>query len=265
MSGNNKQLLSMIPLRSSDSKDLIYINPLGEYSSLAYKKDSIDITIKEGSRFRPVHISEVNVKLQNRFHNIYPFIVCKDEKYYLYNGNIDMNTVITDKDIEKNGVLVEDNWIESDLSNEDKSTLEKYKNNMDYYSYTTSKKDINILEGTTTIDILRVDSDSYTNIVSLSNLKSLNISTGVEAKVDLEIQYSLSNSSYGIFNHHTVFSAFECIEKGGAIITNSYNFIELVNNKVQIEYIDDIIRVLPISDDVTECIISNCIVTYGRL
>ena len=37
------------------------------------------------------------------------------------------------------------------------------------------------------------------------------------------------------------------------------------NSDVLVEYVDGVVRVIPGSDEVGECIISNCLVTYGHI
>lgn len=268
-----KELLSIISSRDNnlENESSVFIQSLQEYSSLNYVEDNQTYVIKEGTRFRPVHLSELEAKLRQREFNQYPFkVVDSNGLVYLY--PYDPDEIITDESIQEKGVLVVDT---EEGVKEMEAALSSYKSEIEYYInmkgnnynfFNTSTKEIDILNGATTIDVLRVGSDSYTNIISLSNLKNLFINSGVEAKVDLGIQYTrVINSTPKVYNHHMVFQAFEYENGVGVIETISNDFIQQVDDKVQIEYIDDTIKVYSISDDILECVINNCTVTYGGL
>ena len=65
-----------------------------------------------------------------------------------------------------------------------------------------------------------------------------------------------------LYTKETTFSGFNLLNNE---ITNNTPYVENINSDVVIEYVGNIIRVVPTSLNVNECIISNCTITYGKL
>lgn len=222
------------------------------------------------SPFRPVTVSELFNKLGERDWNIV------GRKYI--DGNKELRTAINSGSdrIEKTGcyTVSPSNEIiinrESDLENleslkvEHSDIIQMFKNMKEsktVYLYNTSELVFDILNGSVTMDL--VDSDQYISTLSLENLfKRVSVS-GVSAKVDLSIKYSKNNQ---IYSHNMVFDAFKYPNTPDEIVRyTGNNFIKLINDEVNVEYIDSVIRVVPDNPEIDECIISNCTVTYGNL
>lgn len=69
-------------------------------------------------------------------------------------------------------------------------------------------------------------------------------------------------------NYKTTFSAFNYRyqENDGGLVLESEDWIKVIgDDEIQVEFIEGILKALPLSNDVSECIISNCTVIYGKL
>ena len=122
--------------------------------------------------------------------------------------------------------------------------------------YNSSKVIVDFLSKSISIDLMT--EDSYTNTVSLLPVIEKHKTSGLTAKVDLNVRYSKENV---IYSRELTFEAFKY--EGSTFNTES--FIKKLNSDIFIEYLNGVIRVIPESPLVNECIISNCIVTYGCL
>lgn len=154
-------------------------------------------------------------------------------------------------------------------------------NNNEVYLYSTTKNTVDILNNSVIIDIIPYSSDVYTNTVDLGPLTSYYISPNVKTKIDIGIQYSKNTpeeviSSEGtvtginyvekLYSKETTFLGFSySLDNSGKISLLVNNYVESIGEDVVIEFVNNVIRVIPKSNDVDECIISNCTVTYGRL
>ena len=107
--------------------------------------------------------------------------------------------------------------------------------------------------------------DSYTSAVNLQDLIEYSSFPGTKARVNLNIQYSRSNisgNSAEIYSYHTIFDAFEYTEDRNLVLPG---IIETVgDNLIRLEYLGGTIRLFPLSQRITECIINNCTVIYGN-
>ena len=90
----------------------------------------------------------------------------------------------------------------------------------------------------------------------------------ISARLDISIKYSKLNderTEASINNYFTTFKAFEYDVNRNLIMENT---IEIINDNtgdlVKIEYFNGIIRLFPLSPRITECIINDCTVIYGK-
>ena len=143
---------------------------------------------------------------------------------------------------------------------------------------------LSILEKSVSFDLVASDSDFYTNSLDLSELRRYAVVSGISARIDVTVQYSIydENAEEGkkikVFNRDSSFSAFryEYDKESNVVECISDSFKETINNDIIVSYISDIkegsdikknvnlLEVIPISDRVSECIISRCVVTYGK-
>lgn len=243
------------------------LTPSEEYSVINYKTDEGNWRgIVEGTKFRPLHLSELSKKLESRGWNTgYKFFTHEDELWISQKFHPDYVPSLSSL---RSGIPKQISWSSSlsSVYDEIKSDTNYAKileemNEKEINLYNTSTRGIDLVNGKQTIDVISINGDTYTNMLSLIPLKNHIISEGVSAKVDLMIAYT---SSGNIFYHSTTFPAFTYLSNDGNLILEEEKWIEEVNGKLQIEYIDGIIRVMPLIAEVTECIISNCTIEYGR-
>lgn len=129
--------------------------------------------------------------------------------------------------------------------------------------FNSSKIVVNILDNQIIMDL--VDKDEYTNSVSLKKYIDKSIKAGLSGKIDLSIEYSKEGN---IFGKDFTFEAFnyEKLEDDNNPQLNIKNRTFNINsNEVIVEYLDGVIKVLPQSKSIDECIISNCLLTYGYI
>lgn len=219
------------------------------------------------SPHRPITMSELFKKLDTRDWNI------ADRKYI--DGDRKLRRSVNSKNdsVQETGYYTVSpgkeitNNIEPDLESykvEHSDIIQMFKNMKEsktVYLYNSSELVFDILNDSVTMDL--IDSDQYTSTLSLENLFKRATVSGVSARVDLSIKYSKNNQ---IFSHNMIFEAFRFPNTPEEIVEyTGNNFIKTVNNEISIEYIDNVLRVVPDNSDIDECIISNCTVTYGNL
>lgn len=159
--------------------------------------------------------------------------------------------------INNSGINIDYTPDESDLSNFNntyKDIINMLNSEDNIYLFNTSKYSVDILSDSVTFDV--VSRNSYTNTVSLENLYNYSSNPNVTAKVDVSVRYSKNNV---VYTHDLTFEAFE---KDSGI---KNNIIDSSNDDIILEYLENVIRVIPGNNDVDECIISNCTVTYGNI
>lgn len=252
------------------------------------------------SNFRVIRASEFNKRLQERDWNITyrkymdsekNLYICLDDK----SDGDGFTNIISDN---TNSIVVSNYPTEEDKSsfNEFLNSLKtsgndklvdiynEYNNmnSSEIYLYSVKKNTVDILENSVTIDVIPYNSDIYTSTVDLNGLVGYCIPFSekdkVTSKVDVGIQYSKTeeiyiedeNSETGyiteemekLYTKETTFGGFNLLNNE---ITNNTPYVENINSDVVIEYVGNIIRVVPTSLNVNECIISNCTITYGKL
>lgn len=265
----NKKL-NIVTSANSGEKEKIFIVGNGAHSNLTYlssKGEQIDIT-GEGSEFRPLRCSELFKKLSERDWNITcrKFISTaegEDEMLKIKFGNTNSDPIAYINSSNSSSGYSASN--PSGISEEEKELFRtEYKEILDgmakneIYIYNSSKNIIDFVNNSVIINAIKYDSDIYTNTLSLNELLNNSSYPGISGKVDVTIQYSKDNF---IVNHDVTFEAFKFSDDK---LTNN-NFIEDINSEVIFEYTNNIIKVLPKSNDIDECIIRNCTITYGNL
>lgn len=210
------------------------------------------------SNERPLLLSELVMRMSNRNWG-YPIIkTCNENQFSGYYGEMsfgESNKYFPIPEI-KNPQFP----VCSDYPSSDQSDLEKiYRDVLAMKEiegitfYSSSKVTVDFLNSSITLNLLE-DGD-YTNTISLINIEKKLNTSGISCKVDLTVKYVKN----GIYCRDLTFKAFEI--KEGSVERD--DFISSLDGDIMIEYIDGIIRVIPEIQEVGECIISNCILTYG--
>lgn len=294
--------MKKIELITTTSKDLSISQVTGidgdkEYYLLGDNK----ALVCNDSNYRISRISELSNRLKLRDWNItnrrFSFDEGEDlpgklqiciEDYSKGSGVVnevskEINSIIIDKYQLTEEEKTEFNNYLKYLENNDNEYLKKIynlynnMNSSEIYLYSTSKNVVDILNNSITIDVIPYNSDIYTNTLDLVGLMNYYISPEISAKIDLGIQYSKSETRYEkdqnnelitvteekLYSKETTFSINLSNNQEGKLISSDY--IEEIGTDIVIEYINNIIRVIPKTVNIDECIISNCTVTYGKL
>lgn len=263
---------NLFPITTQDKLEgteaTISITPSKDYPAINYKTgDGNWKGVIEGTKFRPIHLSELSRKLKSRGWNIGHRSFLVDGE--LWDGLEVIPEYLPSKALLSSGLSKRVSWgtdlrlVYNEIKSESK--YEKILEEMtgqEINLFSTSTRGIDLVSGKQTIDVVSINGDSYTNMISLVPLKEHIISEGISAKVDLMIAYVSSGSP---LYHYTTFQAFS-YEKGknGEVGLVEEPWIEDVGEDVRVEYVNGILRVLPLTSKITECIISNCTVEYGR-
>lgn len=176
----------------------------------------------------------------------------------LYGNEIDsaINThfVEENRTVGSDGKLYRDEKVISDHAI-DISEMNYYMKNYEIEKtlYSSSKMVVDILNDQIVVDL--IEPDQYTSSIDLQRVEKKMIQPGLSAKVDLSVKYTKGTS---ICAKDLTFEAFSYDDT----TLKRNDFISRFDSDVIVEYVDGVVRVIPIVIDVTECIISNCVVTY---
>lgn len=241
----------------------------------------------EGTDFRPVHCTELRKKLISRG--------CGSECFKFYYTSPEETEELQPREkTYKYKIGIAENYITSDVQEDDglpiisteliggscpnllisKSDIEQlsYSVNRTYDTVyeqqrgernlkinRSTRNNVDIVSDSITISVIDSGTTStYTNTLDINDLINHSNAPGISAKVDVTYEYS-DNTVIGCGN--VTFKAFENDDEGNVIKQN-----QIINkDQVIIEYINGIIRIFPNDDQVNECILSDVIVTYGKL
>ena len=243
------------------------------------------VVIIEGSlKYRPLHCSELNNRLANRDWN-------KSETLFIsrVSGEDNEDDPIlryrkyTNPEYRPTGEIDEiDASNESrDLSfplcgklSDDVKELIDDKYNKLFDSSMKASEEMSFLESTKhiidtsecqeSIDLIK-GYDSYTDSLDINELIEYSSYPGTSARLELIIRYSMLNRNTNeatIYNHNTILKAFEYDEDRNLLLENAVEVIG--DNLVRLEYLGGIVRVFPISTEISECIINYCTAIYGK-
>lgn len=280
----NNEDRSKLRLVSTDGNDL-RITDAGEYSCIM--NGDLIVTEKTSATDRPIHCSELNKELRHRVWHKYDtkFIEQHEGKLYskVYVGDndddslpdvgvidiIQTNSRTTDENFPKNAIPCYDEWpgrkpekqAAIDLVNDLYKQIFGAMKEKEISFYSIPKRVINILDGSVMFDLIRYGSSEYTDTVSLGEVLKLPLAPVEFGRIDLGVQYSKNVlDETRIYNCDTNFTAFS-FENGEKIVNN---LVGDINGVVRYEFLDGILKVTPLVDDINECIISYCTITYGR-
>ena len=249
-----------------------------------------DIFVGEGIDFRPIHCTELREKLkekgwlnegfkiyyENRIKdpNTNVEVIIRTYKYKLPSDTI--NYTISDNYIDDGLPIIntsteslgspdimitksELEQISSGVTNTFNEIFGEQKGERELKINRSTRNQVDIVENSKTI--IAIDSSStsiYTNTIDLNDLVNHAIIPGLTAKVDVTFMYSTDNFIGG---GDITFTAFKYNENSELVKDN----LIFDRGKVIIEYINGIVRIFPMSNDINECILSDVVITYGNL
>lgn len=273
--------LSIVTENSPD----IRIDPVGK--KISYTESGQTIIITEGDlKYRPLHCSELSSRLSSRDWNksetLFISEVSNEDNeeelipilnYRKYTSvpptgeideidpsddNISLSFPLCGELDESTKELIDSKYYELGLDPSDASNTVRYmispKSALDT---SECQKSINVILGT----------DSYTNSLNLFDLINYSSYPGTTCRIDLSVRYSKLNSygnSADIYNYFTNIEAFKYDEDRNLNVENIIEIIGDTEELVRIEYFNGTLRLFPVSPKVTECIINDCTVVYGK-
>ena len=287
----SRNVLDIITSEEAIDDNKLFIVDSEESSILAYKQDGDTIGITEGSsRFRPIHCSELNVRLKERGYNLMgtKFIrrvnsgsLSSDLCYDLSSSQNQIPVIstvyndLTGEYKDSNGItrrpLLDFSCCGSDFPTteiQDEYNLIFDDSNMNTRNeisfYSSSMSSINLIDDIVELELIKHDSDSYTNILNISEIVYYNAKPGLTGLLDLTVEYSKGGQ---IYVKDISFQAFRYVPVVDSDIPSLEinNYMTEINNDVQVEYLNNTIRVNSMSSEIDECIISRCTMTYGNL
>lgn len=267
----------------TDNSDSLHIVDDGANSYIA--NGDVMVTERTHASDRPIHCSELKKVLKRRnWHKSDTKFIGKDGKLYsrIYttygpSGNIDL--IETDpKKYNYSGYAYQVSDYFSSLSDEvKKKTIsdinqlyEKLfgamkETEISFYSVPGSV--VNILDKSVVFDLIRYDSSEYTDTVSLGEVLKLPMAPVEYCRVDLGVQYTKNGidpkngeTTAEVHCSETCFTAFS-FENEKRV---DHNIVGKFNDEVGYECLNGIIKVSPLTNNINECIISYCTITYGR-
>ena len=122
--------------------------------------------------------------------------------------------------------------------------------------YSSSKVIVDFLNESIAVDLL--ENDEYTNTINLVDVERRLGYSNISCKVDLTVRYTISGE---VRCRDLTFKAFSIGEDGEI---KRDDFISPLGDDIMVEYVDGVVRVIPSSHEVDECIIGNCVITYGQ-
>ena len=173
-----------------------------------------------------------------------------------------------EKGIKSSLYINSDYW---DLSEQEQNLREEdpsIENNGWFNNYSSTKKRINLVESGTSLTIINRESDTYTDTVDFRDIINYSRQPGLLAYLTLEVGCTIEKTkdSYEYFTRVYEFSLFQYLDtNSGNGELKSEDFILETENGILIEFIDGILRVISSNSQITECIINNCILEYGKL
>lgn len=271
---------------SSSNPEKLKINVADK--KIYYGDSSETVILIEGSlKYRPLHCSELNNRLSNRNWNKSETLFIsgiegennEDDPMLRYRkytnsenkpmGEIDIIN-ISDNNTNLSFPLC------GKLSENTKSEIsEAYENIFDTSEVAaseevcflgSSKRIMNTSECQESIDLIK-GYDSYTFSLNLKDLIEYSSYPGTTAKVRLSLRYSKINSEgteASIYSYYTTFSAFEYTSNSELIIENMIEIIKDTEDLIRIEYLDGTLQLFPVSQRISECIINDCTIIYGK-
>ena len=289
------KLLHIITNNVPDQDNVLYIDTSNDNSPYLAYKETVEgdvkkvISIIEGDSYdRPVHCSEL-FKLLLFMNPGAKFVTKENDLYYRFPDDSQESLIPTlfPSDYKRNDPDAFNT--ETDLGLSAKAiraikvcdqSLDDGKGSIEEphdYSYFEKKVEETIGElmdntgtrsvGSYSVDLLEnsrvielVNGTLYTDTINFNELMRKVQAIGISCVAEVSVSYTILDIIYkGSFT----FKPFEYISDDTIEVRNMIS--KIGDDKVQAEYFNGILRVIPVSSEINECIIDNCTVTYGNL
>lgn len=238
------------------SGSLLYLNKHG----FLVNQEEATVVDNFFSPFRPIYVSELVNKLNQRYWHAPIRRTVRDDGSVLAMSSC--NTISNSSGVldmsDKGTVFRQESNFQSTPDFTQFKNIVQIFNNMQesnsVYLFSSSQYSVDILNNSMTLDL--VQPEQYTNMVNVSNILQKGGSSDIDIIIELSISYSISGKVYC----KSVTFPLLLVEGSDNIENNFLN-----SGKIHVEYIDGIIRVIPGDTSIDECIISNCLITYGNI
>lgn len=226
--------------------------------------------LNNNSTFRPIRCSELHNSILRKVFFKQCLVYQEDEDTVKMKINPDSLQsdipVITQKSLSElskaaDGISFNNEFGIEDMQEINSRYSELYsgedKKGFDFLQLTTKNK-IDLGDKYFSTTVISADSDVYTDTLNLNGIIRHCVSSELKGSANIDVRYSTAK---GVFSENIVFSVFSYDQD---LKLEVKNFIQDINDKVQVEYINGVLRVYPLDSTVNECIINNCILTYAK-
>lgn len=230
---------------------------------------STPVLIKN-SDFRAIKCSELTRALVNKCYFKQCLVYFEEEAFKMKVNPLqlidDIPTIMQPPtgDLSKyaDGIELNSNTTEADKSEIDNIYSELYdgddKEGMNSVKYSTNSR-LDLIGDSNIVEIIVSGSDVYTDTINFNGIIHHFTAPNLSGIVNIDVRYSFSDSS--IKNDSISFNLFSYDSEGSL---TSRNFIQDVNDEIRCEFINGVLRLFPLSTNICECIINNCVLTYGK-
>jgi len=128
--------------------------------------------------------------------------------------------------------------------------------------YNSETMSIDILNGTVTFNLIRPG--QYTRTLNLNKIAEYYAGINVTCRVSLVIQYTTNAVIYPMIQDFV----FEAFTYTGETET-TYSIVKEtlstpITDGIRLDYQDNLLKITPTNDDIKECFIKSCYITYGN-
>ena len=114
-------------------------------------------------------------------------------------------------------------------------------------------------------ELVEKGTGEYTNTVDISAYRDYIVGTyDISCKVDLSVMYVKEGN---LHPRDLTFGAFDYVydESKDLVVCEESKFYSNIEDDVEVSFVDGVVTVVPRQNDVTSCIITNCVIIYGNL
>ena len=242
-------------------EEIIYTKDINEGTEENENIIIIRLGYENNDFLRPIRFSEVDGYLKRRRENILSFLTKRDDNYFYQTGYDNQGNLLplgTDGlDIQLTGV--NPNYSGSlTLDDIKKEYQDLFGNLSEIEPYKAYNIDIDLLSGMAIFDLISRGDTTYTNSVSINEFTSILIKPSIVGKLDLDISWTKNGEEY---TKGLSFTAFYYNSNNNLILPD---IIFDLTEDIRLEYLSGILTAIPINSLVDECIVNNCIITYGK-
>lgn len=241
------------------------------------------IRIRNGYKtniYKPIKCSELYYKLDKFYKWFqYKYLIVENEDIYLVKNlperfRINPIYYVNSEDLEDNKFnltgqrenvnynlsIAWDDLLNTVPDELEKANIKEMINSNEIFLLNNSKSTVDFLSVSNTITTELIDNNTYTDTVDIKPILSDKVFKNKTIRLDITVKYSINDA---IYNYDITVKAFNINNETGKIEYN--NIIQSIGKDlIRLEFLNGIIKIFPLSNTVEDCIISNCLITYGE-